>query len=93
MTKKVLRLTDFTELSLNQQFDILHADGVYVGKRKIKGQTVVLLQLYSFYVEVFYKVYRKEIDYILSSDNTDLLQPYINQVHVRDLNKDEDPGK
>ena len=93
MTKKVLRLTDFTELSLNQQFDILHADGVYVGKRKINGQTVVLLQLYSFYVEVFYKVYRKEIDYILSSDNTDLLQPYINQVHVRDLNKDEDPGK
>lgn len=87
MTKKAIGSKEFKELSEERQLDILQQDGVYVGKRKLDDQTVVLYQLSGFYVEVFYEHYRKKIQHIITSDSTDILQPYINQVNVRDLNK------
>ncbi len=89
MTKKALGLADFIELLQDHQLDILHQDGVYVGKRKVSKQTVVLYQLYGFYVEVFYKHYRKKVDHLITSATTEILQPYMNQIHVRDLNIEE----
>lgn len=85
MTKKAIGLAEYTGLSQDQQFDILQRDGVYVGKRKAGKQTVVLFQLYGFYVEVFYKQYRRLVDHSFATDNTDILQPYIDQINVRDL--------
>jgi hypothetical protein len=92
MTKRVASLSDFNELSQQQQYALLHSDGVYVGKRKESGQTVILFQLYSFYVEVRYRVYRQEIDFLTLSDQMDILEPYIDQIQVRDLNSDEAGG-
>jgi len=89
MTKKALSLAEFKELPAELQFDILHKHGVYVGKRKEKSQTIVLFQLHGFYVEVFYKQYRKTVERIHTSDNADILSPYLNQIEVRDLNPDK----
>lgn len=85
MTKKALSLSEFIDLPQELQFEILHKHGVYVGKRKINKQTIVLFQLHGFYVEVYYKQYRKIIDRIITSDDTDILQPYLGQIHVRDF--------
>jgi hypothetical protein len=85
MTKKAIGLTEFNELSETIQFELLHRDGVFVGKRKVGNQVVVLFQLYGFYIEVYYKKYRKKIDRINSSNHTDILQPYLDQIKVRDL--------
>lgn len=87
MTKKLLGLAEFNDLMESQQFDLLHRDGVYVGKRKSGKQTIVLFQLYSFYIEVYYKQYRKQIDHIVTTDDASILHSYIDQVNVRDLNK------
>ena len=92
MTKKAIGLTEYGELSEDQQFDILHRDGVYVGKRKLGGQSVVLFQLYGFYVEVYYKQYRKQVDRSVATDNTDVLHFYIDQVSIRGLDKDKEQG-
>lgn len=85
MTKKALSLSEFMDLPQELQFEVLHKHGVYVGKRKIDKQTVVLFQLHGFYVEVFYKQYRKVIDHLITSDSTDILQPYLDQINIRDL--------
>lgn len=90
MTQKLLRQQDFLQLSEPEQFELLHRDGVHVGKRIVDGQTVILLQLYAFYVEVFYKQYRKLIAHIHTSESTDILQPYLDQIHIRDLNDSSD---
>jgi len=87
MTKKALSLTEFMDLPQELQFQVLHKHGVYVGKRKVDNQSVVLFQLHGFYVEVFYKQYRKIIDHIMTSDSTDILQPYLDQIHITDLNE------
>jgi hypothetical protein len=85
MTKKALSLAEFIDLPQELQFEILHKHGVYVGKRKINKQTIVLFQLHGFYVEVFYKQYRKTIDQLITSEDTEILQPYLEQIHIRDL--------
>jgi hypothetical protein len=90
MTKKALSLADFTNLPESLQFEILHKHGVYVGKRKVDGQTIVLFQLHGFYVEVYYKQYRKTIDRIVTSDSAEMLHPYLDQINVRDLSNDQD---
>lgn len=89
MTKKIIGLSEFRELAQELQFKILHKDGVHVGKRIIDGQMVILLQLYGFYVEVYYEEYRKKIHNIITSDSTDILQPYLDQINIRDLNKNK----
>lgn len=87
MTKKTLERREFDEMPLDLRFEVLHRDGVYVGKRKQEEQTIVLLQLYSFYVELYYTKYRREVSRMLTSDDMEILQPYLEQIHVRDLNK------
>lgn len=90
MTKKALSLSEFIDLPQELQFEILHKHGVYIGKRKIEKQTVVLFQLHGFYVEVYYKQYRKVIDHIITSDNTEILQPYLDQIHLKGLNGNQE---
>lgn len=85
MTKKALSLKEFIDLPQELQFEMLHRHGVYVGKRKINKQAVVLFQLHGFYVEVFYKQYRKTIDRLITSEDTEILQPYLEQISIRDL--------
>ena len=87
MTKKALERKEFDEMPPDKQFEVLHRDGVYIGKRKEGEETVVLLQLSSFYVELYYTKYRKEVSRLLTSDDTEILQPYLEQIHVRDLKK------
>ncbi len=91
MTKKAIGLSEFNELPQELQFELLHRDGVYVGKRKLGNQVIILLQLYGFYVEVHYKQYRKKIEHLIISGDTDMLQPYMDQIRVRGL--DRDPEK
>lgn len=93
MTKKALSLAEFNELPEELQFDILHKHGVYVGKRKQGDKTVVLFQLHAFYVEVYYKQYRKVVERIITSDSADILQPYLNQINVKGLNKEGDENE
>ena len=87
MTKKALGLAEFKEMAFDLQFEILHRDGVHIGKRKVDDMIVILFQLYTFYVEVYYVQYRKVIHHIVTSEDTNILQPYLEQIHVKDLNK------
>ncbi len=92
MTKKALSLTEFIDLPEETQFETLYQHAVYVGKRKREQQQVVLFQLHGFYVEVYYKHYRKEIDHIITSNSTDILQPYHEQINITEL-KDKKTGE
>lgn len=89
MVKKTLGLVQFKELSLESQLDLLHVHGVYVGKRSVNGQVVLLFQLNHYYVEVYYHQYRKNVDRLVTSDQTDILQPYMDQINVKDISGEE----
>ena len=82
-----MSLTEFNELDHAVKLNIVQKQGAYVGKRIVEGQTVVLYQLYGFYIEVYYTSYRKIVDSIHTTDNVDALLPYLNQIQVRDLDQ------
>lgn len=85
MTKKTLSITEFAGLINDLQIDVLHRHGVYVGKRKVDTQTVVLFQLNNFYVELYYSVYRRRIDKMITSESTEILHPYLDQIKLEGL--------
>lgn len=64
-----------------------------MGKRQVNERPVILFQLYGFYVEVYYRVYRCTVDRLLTSDSTEILIPYLDQIYVRDLKKNGDPER
>lgn len=86
MTRKILTGVEFEALSEEAALDLLHKDGVYIGKRNCDGQVLILFQLYGFYVEVYYKTYRRDISHLLVSGDVNMLQPYLDQIHVSGLN-------
>lgn len=92
MTKKLVNLAEFNELTEELQFDLLQKEAVHIGKRTVNGLTVILYQLHGFYVEVHYLQYRKQAERIITSIEPDILQPYLDQIHIRDLDQDRHDG-
>lgn len=76
MTKKAIGAAEFQDLPVDQKLHMLHSDGVYVGKKPYGEGKVFLFQLNSFYVEVYYKKYRREVEKIVTSTHTDILDTY-----------------
>ncbi|MGZ5287453.1 MAG: hypothetical protein ACXWB9_09730 [Flavisolibacter sp.] len=78
-------MIEFASLPEELQYEVLHKHGVYIGKRRFDDQVALLFQLHGFYVELFYSQYRKSIEHVITSEHTDILQPYLDQVYIRDL--------
>ena len=80
-----MTITDFTTLTLPDQMEFLYAEGVYLGKRKIAEETIILYQLKQLYIEIFYKKYRQIVSNIRCSNSTDILHPYLEHIPIDDL--------
>lgn len=82
-----MKLSNFRLLSNNDQISLLHEEGVFVGKRRDKGMSVILYQLEGFYIEIFYKEYRRYIHHLYCFESTNELRPYLKQINVDELIK------
>ncbi len=80
-----IRLSDFRNLEAKQQVDLLYAKGSYLGKRQADTFVVVLYQLDAFYVEIYYKKYRRHIQRIQCFQSTQFLDPYLQQINLHEL--------
>lgn len=80
-----MTLFDFKLLDYSEQVNLLHTEGVFVGKRKVSEYTVILFQLQTFYIEVYYTKYRKLIHHFNCGESTQMLNPYLEQIDVEDL--------
>lgn len=79
-----MTLFDFKLLDDAAQIDLVYREGVYIGKRRIIDQHVLLYQVEGYYVELFYKKYRHSVVAIKSSAMTEILDPYLEQIEVVD---------
>ncbi|WP_207493590.1 hypothetical protein [Aridibaculum aurantiacum] len=78
----MITISMFSQLKMKEQADMLYQHGVYVGKQRNALYSIVLYQLDSFYVEVYYRKYRFSIVKIHCFCSIDKLQPYLWQVNV-----------
>ena len=76
---------DFSLLEENEQLDILFKDGVYIGKRKEGGRSILLYQLEGFYVEVYYLKHRSHAVKVKCFRSTLFLDPYLEDFPVNHL--------
>jgi len=77
-----MTLFEFQLLPEGDKLGVLYEDGVYIGKRKAGKLIVLMYQLDSFYVEVFYRSYRRHVDRLRCSASTAFLDPYLDQMDV-----------
>ena len=80
-----MTLEVFSELPDEEQAKLLYQHGTYIGKRKLAATIVVLYQYEGFYSEVFYREYRRVIEYISCFGGTARLDPYLSQINVEHL--------
>jgi hypothetical protein len=85
MEESDMTLTEFRNLPDKSQYDILHQESVYIGKRKHGIYTIVLYQVNTFYVEIIYIKYRCKIHRLRCSHSLAFLDPYLSQVNVEDV--------
>jgi hypothetical protein len=81
-----MTMPEFDLLPYNEKIELLYRQGVYIGKHK-GSVTRVLYQVDSFYVEIYYKKYRRIIDHLQCFTGTDRLNPYLWQINVEDIIK------
>ena len=77
-----MKWKEFQMLDVFQQVDYLHEEGVYVGKRKEAGSTVLLYQVDTFYVELFYTKHRLCVDRIYCFQCMTRLDPYLDHIAI-----------
>lgn len=76
---------DFRLLPEAEQVSLLYEEGTYLGKRSDKELIVLLYQLEGYYVEVFYRSYRRFIERIRVCESTAILDPYLDEIDVEYL--------
>lgn len=80
-----MTLLEFKLSDMCDKVSILYKHGVYIGKRREEHLTILLYQVDSFYVEIAYRLYRRYIARVRSSESTTLLDPYLEQIDVEHL--------
>lgn len=79
-----MTITDFALLTTIEQLTVLHSQGVYLCKRCERGKTVLLYQYNQLYIEIYYRKYRQVVEKIRCSQDTDILNPYLDSIPIED---------
>lgn len=77
-----MTITHFSSLSLVSQLELLYNEGVHLAKRKSNNNLVILYQFGKWYVEIFYEKYRREVSHTRCTDDTDILDPYLEEIDI-----------
>ncbi len=79
----MLTLDQFKLLPNIEKGTIIFNDAEFIAERREGVLTILLYQLYSFYVEVYYQQDLNEIQRLRTFSNTELLEPYLEQVKIQ----------
>ena len=82
-----MNLYRFLKLDETQQTEILWYNGVQIGRRKDEEHTILLYQVESFYVEVFYNRKEKIIKKYRCFEQVEQLAPYLEQIDISPVYK------
>jgi len=80
-----MKLTDFNLLDEIKQAEALLNYGVLVAERMYKNFTIFLYQVNQFYVEVYYHNTFSIIQGFRGFENTNALEPYLEEIDITSL--------
>lgn len=80
-----MSLSEFIVLDQSQKkIAVLH-QGVLIAKRKVNQSVIFLFQLDNYYVETFFDSTSKQIEEFRMGDNTNILDPYLQEIPIDNL--------
>lgn len=80
-----MTIREFLVLSQEEQAEHLYNEGVYIGKLHRNEKRTMLFQFHSFYVEVVYEEYRRDISHLKCYAGPCELNEYIEQVSLGEI--------
>jgi hypothetical protein len=80
-----MTIYEFLALDEIEQAEAVWA-GVMIADRIEGEHRLILYQLDSFYIEIWYNMEDNEIQKVRSFENTEQLQPYLSQIDISVLN-------
>lgn len=80
-----MQLQDFSVLEQIAQQEVVLDEGIYLSSRMHLDYTVLLFQLDSFYVELYYPKDKDKCVIIKGFENTDELEPYLKRINISPL--------
>jgi len=81
-----MTLYQFNDLDELEQFEELWENGVHIGERQEDKYRIVLYQLHSFYVELFYHIEHNVLHRLRSFSSTEQLDAYLKMFNLNELN-------
>ena len=77
-----MTLYEFNALSEDEKAAVLWSKGDFVIERKENNFSILLYQVQSFYVEVFYSGKENKISRLRSFSSINQLEPYLNNIDI-----------
>jgi hypothetical protein len=84
----MITLRQFNLLEEGEKATFVCKQGVFIGDRAEDDVTVLLYQVHSFYVEVYYKWGINKIQMLRSLITTNQLDPYLEQIDSKQIAED-----
>ena len=82
-----MNMYKFNCLDEVRQIELLWSAGVLIGSRQEGFHKILLYQIDSFYVEVYYQYFQGKMVKIKSFSETDSLDPYLKCINIEPLLK------
>jgi hypothetical protein len=80
-----MNMYQFNCLDEVRQIELLWSAGVLIGSRQEGFYKILLYQIDSFYVEVFYQYFQGKMVKLKSFTDTDQLEPYLDAINITAL--------
>jgi hypothetical protein len=80
-----MTIYDYNGLNQVEQFEILYNYGVHISDRADDDYCIILFQLHSFYVELYFNIQENALKKFVCFANVDFVEPYLQQIDLSDL--------
>ena len=80
-----MTLLEFESLEINDQYSAVWEYGVHVGERFDGVHKLILYQIFSFYVEIYYSVDSNRITTLGSFSNVKCLDAYLPSINISNI--------
>lgn len=83
-----MHISAFQLLTRNEQITEIYKNGVFIGKQKFRYSHIkIYYQLYGFYIQLSYEIYRKYIVELLICDNVKFIEPMLPAINIDEILK------
>jgi hypothetical protein len=80
-----MTLSEYNQLNPSEQFEALYDHGIHIADRADDQYCIILFQLDSFYIELYFHIEQNELKKLRCFSNIDFIKPYLEEIDLSEL--------